>query len=177
MCDQRVILPYWCHMKCWDDRSFQNVLTWLAVVWITGSGKGWGLGLFHQSFSTWKLGLHHDMAAGAQWKTFQQWKAEALGSQGPASEFHSITPTMFYWQRVQEQPRLKGGEKSLSLNVEMMRSNCKIVCGMGDVIHQPSLQVLRDVGMGRMCLCVRRTWIWGRLEERKWTVCLPRFTC
>jgi len=54
-------------------------------------------------------------------------------------------------KRVQEQPRLKGGGKSLPLNVETMRSNCKIVYGMGDVIHQPSLQVLRDVGMGRMC--------------------------
>lgn len=33
------------------------------------------------------------------------------------------------------------------------------------------------LGWGECVLCVRRTWIWGRLEERKWTVCLPRFTC
>ena len=117
------------------------------------SSKGWGLGLFHQSFSTWQLELHHNMAAGSQRKTFQEWKAEAPDLTRAASEFHSIIPTMFCWQKESrsKQPKLKGGGKSLPLNVETMRSNCKIVYGMGDVIHQPSLQVLRDVGMGRMC--------------------------
>ena len=33
------------------------------------------------------------------------------------------------------------------------------------------------LGWGECVLCVRRTWIWGRLDEREWTVCLPRLTC
>ena len=142
------------------------------------SSKGWGLGLFHQSFSTWQLELHHNMAAGSQRKTFQEWKAEAPDLTKAASEFHSVIPTMFCSQK----------ESRSSLDSKEVERVCLLMWKWWGQTAKSSVEwemwfinhlckYLGMLGWGECVLCVRRTWIWGRLEEREWTVCLPRLTC
>lgn len=78
----------------------------------------------------------------------------------------SLPPCSIDMKRFQKQPRLKEGEESLPLKAERMKSDCKIICGMGDMT-QPSLQALGDVGMGGMCFVSEKNTDLGEAREEE----------
>ena len=155
-------------MKCWGDRSFQSVLTWLTGVRITGSvQQRLGAGAFPSVSPPWQLETHHNMATGSQWKTFQEWKAEVPDLSRPSlriSQHHSHH-VLLTWKDSRSNPDSRKVRRVCLLRRKEWSQIAKSSVEW-EIWHSHLCKLWGMLGWGECVLCLRRTRIWGKLEEK-----------